>query len=218
MIPIFTLFRLLLVISSLGFVFRISIFASVPFLGPPLRPLPRPRPSPLSAAIPASIPGSRLGAAPDKIHGKSRFAKTPRTHQSTNTAYTAFSLNTIKQYLQNTTDVASHSVPVTGPGPSPAVVEPRILLVLLPLRLGPHAVRQLPETLLELDVLALPVLQLVHLGVEELGGDPAVGALGGVQHPPQLSHEHPRVLPVEESGQVDLHLPWIRKLKYIQLN
>ena len=50
------------------------------------------------------------------------------------------------------------------------------------------------------------------VGVHQLRGDLNFAVLGGVQHGPQLAHEHPRVLPVQEPSQVDLHLPRIRHL------
>jgi hypothetical protein len=48
--------------------------------------------------------------------------------------------------------------------------------------------------------------------VEELLGDAVLILLGAVQHLPELAHEDAGVLPVEEAGQVDLHLAGIRLL------
>ena len=108
------------------------------------------------------------------------------------------------------------NIPVTrsGPGPSPIKSDiSQISLILLSLGLCSHAVSQLPETLLELHVLTLLVLQLLHLGGEQLLRDAILALLGRVQHRPELPHEDPGALAVQEPSQVDLHLPGIRHLK-----
>ena len=53
------------------------------------------------------------------------------------------------------------------------------------------------------------------VGVHQLRGDFNFAVLGGVQHGPQLAHEHPGIFPVEKSSQVDLHLPRIRHLEIL---
>ena len=52
----------------------------------------------------------------------------------------------------------------------------------------------------------------IYLEIQKLLRDAVLVLLGAVQHGPELAHKDARVLPIQEPGQVDLHLTGVRLL------